>query len=867
MCLGASKSLIFLLLILNKFSKNDIILGRNLLNEEDTLKNEQPVVFNVNNINGKALRIATSATGKTDPNHPVVFTVSTNADVKTWRIPSHSSARPGHEMSLCPHQPTEYIHSHDKEVKIEVSTNSEEEKSFSIKVTEIDNILITEETAVKNVSISSDIQQLFQFDFPKNGTDTDFLIKVNMSSPETPAVCSLVSIQPKSNCQQELYDQESNMRFGTNTMYQTMLELSAMVISKEDFPGEEGVNIVLRSLRDDTVCSSKTDADAPKLKISDRSMTVDIYVERLSENKILGTFLVLLFYFVVGLVAVVGSVICAKKVEFEGKYLRYGTLLEKRLADQVDGGGENEVGSFEILEGTKARRFKWQQKRMETKLELADKVNYDSQFMDIQNQAARASTDAPDGPLRVVKSFVTLDMKKVQEKRADRKNVRVADMAIKHNKDLFPNFIRMRSDMFVWLISVAGIYYTLPVVQLVFYYQETARRSGNMDTCYYNFLCLYPWVGFSDFGHMFSNIGYIVSGVFFMMIVRYRSYKYEKLIKKFDIKTVDGKSQCPDHLHPKNNGIPQTYGIFYAMGGALALEGILSGCYHICPTTENFQFDTTFMYVIIVLVFLKVYQFRHCDITHTAHFIFVAIGAALVLEGIGYFTDHVVFWIFYLISYILFVIYFVIRVYMNGSGSKFEICRDTKTFLNNLTNLCKGNSEDRPHTIKLVGALGVFAVNIVIAIYFGVMNKQGVSRYTLGIMMVNMMLYIVYYISHKIYFRCRSGEMSGATNSTTANKEDEWMPSEGFRKITIIYFLLSVVSMGIAMYFFRAELKKSSDSPAESRNLNDYCALSIFDNHDVWHFCSAAGLFYLFMFILTLEDYNTARQRHLIPVF
>jgi hypothetical protein len=60
----------------------------------------------------------------------------------------------------------------------------------------------------------------------------------------------------------------------------------------------------------------------------------------------------------------------------------------------------------------------------------------------------------------------------------------------------------------------------------------------------------------------------------------------------------------------RRRGIPEQFGIFYALGGALIMEGILSGCYHICPTNINFQFDTTFMYVIAVLLFLKVYQFR-----------------------------------------------------------------------------------------------------------------------------------------------------------------------------------------------------------------------------------------------------------------
>ena len=60
----------------------------------------------------------------------------------------------------------------------------------------------------------------------------------------------------------------------------------------------------------------------------------------------------------------------------------------------------------------------------------------------------------------------------------------------------------------------------------------------------------------------------------------------------------------------EQKGIPEQYGIFYALGAALIMEGVLSGSYHICPTKVNFQFDTTFMYVIGVLLFLKFYQFR-----------------------------------------------------------------------------------------------------------------------------------------------------------------------------------------------------------------------------------------------------------------
>ena len=56
-------------------------------------------------------------------------------------------------------------------------------------------------------------------------------------------------------------------------------------------------------------------------------------------------------------------------------------------------------------------------------------------------------------------------------------------------------------------------------------------------------------------------------------------------------------------------GIPESYRLFYALGATMAIQGILSECYHVCPTAENFQFDTTFMYVIAPLVFIKVHQF------------------------------------------------------------------------------------------------------------------------------------------------------------------------------------------------------------------------------------------------------------------
>ena len=40
----------------------------------------------------------------------------------------------------------------------------------------------------------------------------------------------------------------------------------------------------------------------------------------------------------------------------------------------------------------------------------------------------------------------------------------------------------------------------------------------------------------------------------------------------------------------QSHGVPQFFGIYYAMGIALVLEGFMSSFYHICPSNANFQF-------------------------------------------------------------------------------------------------------------------------------------------------------------------------------------------------------------------------------------------------------------------------------------
>ncbi|RVE40342.1 hypothetical protein evm_015008 [Chilo suppressalis] len=136
-----------------------------------------------------------------------------------------------------------------------------------------------------------------------------------------------------------------------------------------------------------------------------------------------------------------------------------------------------------------------------------------------------------------------------------------------------PRVLSNRSNMYLWNVLTVMVFYTLPVIQLVITYQRLLNQSGNQDLCYFNFLCAHPLMFLSDFNHVYSNLGYVLLGLLFLMQV-WRRHK-------------NHREKTPAQ---KELGIPQHFGLMYAMGVALVSEGILSAAYHVCPNSMNFQF-------------------------------------------------------------------------------------------------------------------------------------------------------------------------------------------------------------------------------------------------------------------------------------
>jgi hypothetical protein len=63
---------------------------------------------------------------------------------------------------------------------------------------------------------------------------------------------------------------------------------------------------------------------------------------------------------------------------------------------------------------------------------------------------------------------------------------------------------------------------------------QVLKQTGNQDLCYYNFLCAHPYGLLSDFNHVFSNIGYIMLGLLFILLTHRRDIMHRKSDARLD---------------------------------------------------------------------------------------------------------------------------------------------------------------------------------------------------------------------------------------------------------------------------------------------------------------------------------------------
>nr|CAD7571328.1 unnamed protein product [Timema californicum] len=255
-------------------------------------------------------------------------------------------------------------------------------------------------------------------------------------------------------------------------------------------------------------------------------------------------------------------------------------------------------------------------------------------------------------------------------------------------------------------------------------------------------------------------------------------------------------------------GIPQHYGLFYAMGASLIMEGILSGCYHVCPNHSNFQFDTSFMYVISMLCMVKIYQTRHPDINASAYATFGVLAIVIFIGMFGVLEGTLSFWVIFTVVHLVICLIVSAQIYYMGRWKFGNVC------------------------------------NWALAVYGLLYHLGDFATHLLMIFMANLMLYCIFYIVMKL---CN---------------HERILPQP------LIYIILAFTTWVAALYFF---LNKSISwvlTPAQSRAYNHPCEiLDFYDKHDIWHFLSSASMFFSFMVLLTLDDDLIRVHRSNIPVF
>ncbi|KAM6400346.1 SID1 transmembrane family member 2 [Rhynochetos jubatus] len=735
---------------------------------------------------------------------PVLFVVRQKEAVVSFQVPlilrglyQRKYAYQEVSRTLC--QPQTKAEVETQHFYVDVSTLSLN-ASYQLRVTRVENfVLRTNERFSFNATAAQ--PQYFKYEFPE-GVDS-VIVKVTsaMAFP-----CSVISIQ---DILCPVYDLDNNVAF--IGMYQTMTKKAAITVQKKDFPSNSFYVVVVVKTEDE-VCggalpyyplSKDASPDEPvdqhnRQKMLEVTVSPAITSEAYVSSVLFCLGIFLSFYILTLLIACWESCRQQKRrgllAAIDSPSLDTGhphSIPDSFLGHpQYDSYGYGSLGE-RVLEHVAGRP------RLDS-LSSVEEDDYDT----------LADIDYDKNVIRT-KQFLC-----------------VADLARKDKRVL-----RKKYQIYFWNIATIAVFYALPVVQLVITYQTVVNVTGNQDICYYNFLCAHPLGNLSAFNNILSNLGYVLLGLLFLLIILQREINYNRALMRNDANALE----C---------GIPKHFGLFYAMGTALMMEGLLSACYHVCPNYTNFQFDTSFMYMIAGLCMLKLYQKRHPDINASAYSAYACLALVIFFSVIGvvFGKGNTAFWIVFSVIHIVATLLLSTQLYYMGrwkldSGVPRRILHVLYT---DCVRQCSGPMYVDRMVLLVMGNI----INWSLAAYGLIVRPNDFASYLLAIGICNLLLYFAFYIIMKL----RSGER--------------------VQLIPLLCIVGTSVVWGFALFFFFQGLSTWQKTPAESREHNRDCILlDFFDDHDIWHFLSSIAMFGSFLVLLTLDDDLDRVQRDKIYVF
>ncbi|OCT93603.1 hypothetical protein XELAEV_18011277mg [Xenopus laevis] len=701
---------------------------------------------------------------------PVLFVVRQQKAILSWQVPmvfrgNFPRMYTYQEVSrtLCPVEPQEESGSQEQFIYIDIASMSPSVVHYELMVMRL--LYFQLQTSVPfNFSASPSQPQYFLYTFPE-GVDS---VIIKVTSPEI-YPCSVVSVQDIS-C--PVYDLDYNVEF--NGVYQTITKQAAITVQRKEYPGGK-FYVVFVIKPEDYTCGGtvpqSTQGSGNHTWNLKRVKHLDVTISpSIHESVYIKATLLCLLYF---LVFYVGSLLVA--------FVHYIRIhrKEKNLKGSPDEGEGSVAPSHPITTST------------------PEGSSYGA--IDESSPGARKLTPPPPIPRPRVYSDSSADEESdfdaIPEMECDKNVIRaktflyVSDLSVKDRR-----VVSKKYRIYFWNIITIAVFYALPVVQLVITYQTVLNVTGNQDICYYNFLCAHPLGVLSAFNNVMSNMGHVLLGFLFLLIVLRRDLLHKHLLEVND-------------TYAKDYGIPKHFGLFYTMGVALIMEGVLSACYHVCPNYSNFQFDTSFMYMIAGLCMLKLYQTRHPDINASAYAAYASFALVIFLAvmGVIFGKDNIWFWVIFSIVHVVGSLALSTHIYYMG---RFRIDfgifkRIAQVLYTDCMQQCSRPMYMDRMILLIVGNI----VNWLFAIFGLVFRPRDFPSYLLGIFICNLLLYLAFYIIMK-------------------------------------------------------------QTPAESREKNRSCIiLHFYDDHDIWHFLSATAMFFSFLVLLTLDDDLDVVRRDKIPVF
>ncbi|KAM9032148.1 SID1 transmembrane family member 1 isoform 6-T7 [Sarcophilus harrisii] len=748
------------------------------------LSTEEIYSFNYTSKPGKvdAVRVYVNSSSE-NLKYPVLFVVRQQKGVLSWQVPLlfrglNQRTYNYQEVSrtLCPSEPTNETRPSEQLIFVDVASMAPLGAQYNLLVTKIKNFQLQTNVAF-HFTASPSQPQYFLYKFPK---DLDSVIIKVVSEMVYP--CSVVSVQ---DIVCPVYDLDHNVEF--NGVYQSMTKKAAITVQKKDFPGEQFF-VVFVIKPEDYACGGSFFIQEKENHTWNLQRTKNLKVtivpsikESVYVKAILLSFLIFFSFYL-------GSLLVA--------FVHYARFRGKSIDGRYCSSDDESVssGGRQMSSSDGGGRY-----QSDTDSSVEEESDFDT-MPDIESDKNVIRT----------KMFLYL-----------------SDLSRKDRR-----IVSKKYKIYFWNITTIAVFYALPVIQLVITYQTVVNVTGNQDICYYNFLCAHPLGVLSAFNNILSNLGHVLLGFLFLLIVLRRDILHRRSLEAKDIFAME-------------YGIPKHFGLFYAMGIALMMEGVLSACYHVCPNYSNFQFDTSFMYMIAGLCMLKLYQTRHPDINASAYSAYASFAVVICLTVLGvlFGKNDMWFWVIFSAIHILASLALSTQIYYMG---RFKIAdlgifrRIAMVFYTDCFHQCSRPLYMDRMVLLIVGNL----VNWSFALFGLVYRPRDFASYMLGIFICNLLLYLAFYIIMKL----RS--------------------SEKVLPIPLFCIIATAVVWAAALYFFFQNLSSWEETPAESREKNRDCILlGFFDDHDVWHFLSATALFFSFLVLLTLDDDLDVVRRDQIPVF